>query len=315
MCLVKSGYWLGKLGVVPLVNDNQNALWDKVWSVQGPPKMCQFLWRACKGSLPVRLLRFHRHMHSSPMCTRCNNGEDSLCHVVLDCANFRTVWATSPFHSLIADAPRDSFDCLFLWLHSHASTNDFSIVCAAMWACWMGRNQQVLENSSCDVAKLAVALCRLVVEHGNYVQKIKTIPKCSVLQYSVCQPPMQCVKINFGAHVSDGDTRVLGVVLRDDHGSILLTGTRKVQARWSVEISEIYAALYGLLLARRIGYKRVHLEGDAQNVVTAIQDHVHGFSNVQLIYDCCFEVLSFIDFSMFSHVRRIGNTVAHMVAR
>ncbi|XP_057541606.1 uncharacterized protein LOC130820302 [Amaranthus tricolor] len=33
------------------------------------------------------------------------------------------------------------------------------------------------------------------------------------------------------------------------------------------------------------------------------------------VYDCCFDVLSYFDFAMFSYVRRARNTVAHMVAR
>ena len=88
-----------------------------------------------------------------------------------------------------------------------------------------------------------------------------------------------------------------------------------MQATWSVELSEASVALYGLMIVRRMGYKRIHLEGDALNVITAIKNQVQGLSLIHLVYDCCFEVIAFFDFVMFSYVLIAGNTVTHMVAR
>lgn len=128
-------------------------------------------------------------------------------------------------------------------------------------------------------------------------------------------PCAQFVKINFDEHVGADNTRGLGMVLRDDKGAIILTGTRKVQARWNVELSEAFAALYGLKVASRMGYKRIHLEGDAFNVMAALHKQDQGLSPLHLVYDCCFEMFDSFEFVMFSHVRRVGNTVAHMIAR
>lgn len=57
------------------------------------------------------------------------------------------------------------------------------------------------------------------------------------------------------------------------------------------------------------------MEGDAINIVTGIYNRVQGSSPFHLVYDCCFDVLSYFDFSMFSYVHRAGNIVAHMVAK
>ena len=66
---MKSGNWLGRLGSLETVGDMHNQLGSKVWGIQGPPKLRHFLWRACKGSLPVNVTRFRRHMHDSDVCT------------------------------------------------------------------------------------------------------------------------------------------------------------------------------------------------------------------------------------------------------
>lgn len=41
--IVKSGYWLGRLGVEAQQRDPNNQLWIKVWSIQGPPKLRHFI--------------------------------------------------------------------------------------------------------------------------------------------------------------------------------------------------------------------------------------------------------------------------------
>ena len=36
-------------------------------------------------------------MHPSAICTRCNEGDESLCHALLECADARDVWLASLF--------------------------------------------------------------------------------------------------------------------------------------------------------------------------------------------------------------------------
>lgn len=52
-----------------------------------------------------------------------------------------------------------------------------------------------------------------------------------------------------------------------------------------METSEAAAAQFGLQLALRFGISRVHLEGDAMNVVQAISDTHQGLAPIYHIYD------------------------------
>lgn len=123
------------------------------------------------------------------------------------------------------------------------------------------------------------------------------------------------MKINFDAHIHPAQRRCLGIVLRDDEGKVILTGTRYVQASWSVEVTEAAAALYGLEVAHRSGYNHIHLEGDAISVINAISKQQQGLSPIHLIYDNISIVRSLFSSFTCTHVRRCGNTVAHLVAR
>lgn len=102
---------------------------------------------------------------------------------------------------------------------------------------------------------MAISLCGLVAKYGSYVQKVYTVPNPCVQHFNLWQPPVvQYIKINFDAYVSNCEMRGLGVVLHDDRVCILFTGTKMMQATWSVELSKAMAALNWLMIARRMGY-------------------------------------------------------------
>ncbi|CAO2816818.1 unnamed protein product [Amaranthus hypochondriacus] len=257
-----------------------------------------------------------RHIRESNLCSRCNEAPESICHALFDCVEPRNLWRTSPFYSMIDDAPKQSFDEFFQWIHAHTTAAELPLLCASIWACWVDRNKQIMENSSSNPMNLSTGFIKMVMDYNIYAQKVFTshFPRlpCAVSW----QPPNQgWIKINFDAYIGHGCRRGLGVVCRDDQGDVLLTGTRLCQANWDVEASEAMAAKYGLEIARRMGYDQIHLEGDALNVISAISNRIAGRAPIHLIYDSIISMLdSFADVK-FSFVRRGGNTVAHMVAR
>ena len=59
-----------------------------------------------------------------------------------------------------------------------------------------------------------------------------------------------------------------------------------------MDTSEASAACYGLEVALRMGYKMIQLEGDALNVINAINNKDNGLAPIHLVYDCiaCFFV-------------------------
>ena len=115
---------MGLLGSAAELN---NQLWSKVWNLQGPPKLRHFLWHACKGSLPVNVVMFRRHIRESNMC-RCNETSESICHALIECVDPRNLWMSSPLGSLIHDVARQSFEDFLLWLHSHTTADELSLL-------------------------------------------------------------------------------------------------------------------------------------------------------------------------------------------
>lgn len=228
-------------------------LWSKIWNIQGPPKLRHFLWRACKGSLPVYEVMLRRHIRESSLCPCYNEASESICYAIVDCVKPCNLWMSSPYSTLIQDAPRQSFEAFFLSLHEHASADELPLLCSSLWVCWMNRNKHVMENTNCDIIQLAAALIKMVTDYKEYAQKVFTIPMHRAPTADAWRPPGRgWIKVNFDAYVGVGCRRGLAIVCRDDQGIVLLTRTRLCRENRSVETLEAMAAMYGLTIVKRI---------------------------------------------------------------
>ena len=163
--LVKSCYCLGFLGaprgtLYEGAVDNSN-MWKVMRQLSAPPKLSHFLWRACKNSLPVNVVCHYRHMTSSPTCSRCNEGPESIFHALFDCNKVCEMWKSHPYFDSVHAAPRDSFVDCFLWLHSHSSTDGFENICASMFS----RNKEVMDGSQSNIEQLSTAYVKMLKEY------------------------------------------------------------------------------------------------------------------------------------------------------
>ncbi|KAK1371603.1 hypothetical protein POM88_037695 [Heracleum sosnowskyi] len=70
-------HWLAKLGHHSpwLLTNGSNAehLWKRLWSLNVPPKLQHFIWRACKGSLSVKERLNNRHIITDSVCQVCGD--------------------------------------------------------------------------------------------------------------------------------------------------------------------------------------------------------------------------------------------------
>lgn len=95
MFYVKSVYWLRMLGHTRTwqVNNGQheNDMWRLVWSIEGPPKLKHFMWRACKGSLAVKERICYRHYTADNMCQICGKVE-IIIHFLFEYEHDANIW-------------------------------------------------------------------------------------------------------------------------------------------------------------------------------------------------------------------------------
>ncbi|CAO2820766.1 unnamed protein product [Amaranthus hypochondriacus] len=318
---VRSGYWMGTLGLgslsPPVSSDHVEHLWDKVWSIDCPPKARHFLWRACNNSLAVNSIRHHRHIASSPVCEGCGLFPETIFHALIECSWVHHVWVGHPDFPLVSSAPKSSFKDFLAWVIEHGTSQSISSITAVLWALWTARNQRIFNGHCPNISTVVTSFSKMVRDYNVYAERVFKcpLPTSSISPSRWSPPEVEWVKVNFDANIADNDERGLGAVARNADGLLLVAGVRRIKASWNVELSELMAAAYGLELARRLGYSHVILEGDCSTVIHGIWQCPRGFSPFFLILDYIQSLLpSFLGFRC-SLIRRQCITVAHFMAQ
>ena len=69
------------------------STWNMIWSLNVPPKVHTFIWRACSTCLPTQdnLLRYR--VRVDPTCEMCKQEPETTSHVLWTCPFARNVWA------------------------------------------------------------------------------------------------------------------------------------------------------------------------------------------------------------------------------
>ncbi|XP_074318791.1 uncharacterized protein LOC141655620 [Silene latifolia] len=158
---------------------------------------------------------------------------------------------------------------------------------------------------------------RLVQEYNGYMQRVggANCPRQEIGEVQWLKPDVGVIKINTDAVVLEDGSVGLGVVARDCHGGVLLVASKRVRAAWDVDVAESKAMAYGLELAYNNGFTQVVIESGALNVVRAVSKRVEVRSPLSL---CIQEVQVLASNPIcrgFCHIKRNGNTVAHLCAR
>ncbi|XP_056692194.1 uncharacterized protein [Spinacia oleracea] len=307
------------LGRAQVGSDEESDMWKLVWNLGGPPKLSHFVWQACKGSMAVRGELFRRHIALDDLCSCCGLEVETINHVLFECEVAKHIWDGSNFASLINGCPSVSFPRRLRWIASKVSIDEVRCILTMAWGIWFCRNKFVHDQTKVDAPSTIAGFLKLVDDYRAYSGKvfapITTTQYACLSSSSWVPPPSGIVKVNIDAHIMEGEYVGLGVVIRDMAGVVLVAATRRIKVGWNACTSEAAAARYGMQVARRCGYNSIWLESDALNVVKAIDRPTIGYSPLFLIYDDINMLSKSFNVFVISHVKRAGNTVAHLVAR
>ena len=104
-------------------------------------------------------------------------------------------------------------------------------------------------------------------------------------------------------------------VIRNDKGLVMAAFTQVIPLPTSVEMVEVLAARSAIGFAQELSLDQIILEGDSKTCINALsKGGWESLSFGHIIKDINFFASAFRCLS-FSHTRRIGNIVAHRLAR
>ena len=87
--LVKSGY----LSLQEEVTDERSILWKKLWKLNIPPKVMNFMWRMLSGFLPTADILRGCRLQVDPSCPICFHERESAHHLFLHCPLIIECWS------------------------------------------------------------------------------------------------------------------------------------------------------------------------------------------------------------------------------
>ncbi|XP_021722000.1 uncharacterized protein LOC110689525 [Chenopodium quinoa] len=246
----KSSYWLARMGHVSgwteRFRGDRAAIWNAIWNNGGPPKLCQFLWRACTKSLATLGRLRQRHVRDNGVCGVFHNSQESIVHAIFLCPNVSQVWDFSPFADLLRDAPSESFFDKFTWVKGKLNKSDLLEFAAFAWATWSYRNSVVFDNSWQNRDVRVLGFLRLVKDYKKYNNVVRVSSPTAVARNEWKPPSAVFIRINSDAAVINENNASIGMVLRDEQGVMVAAKVKRIAGMPSIKVLEAMAARMGL---------------------------------------------------------------------
>ncbi|XP_026451517.1 uncharacterized protein LOC113351800 [Papaver somniferum] len=251
----------------------------------------------------------------------CETQVESLQHLLIECDHAKRIWLEM---NVNVSGMQSQHIEIISWISSWftSTQTDFEenqlwisrLMCTS-WHIWKNRCAKVFNTNVlncrliCSYITQMVNQCMLEVSSQSKLQTEETPPEW-------CPPSFNSFKINMDASFDYNNKDVgIGLILRDHAGT-----TRAIRGRYSnggldPEQAECWAMKQAVLWANELNLRSVIFESDCKNEITSISDvkpTVHWMN--QGYIDEIRHLLKNFMFSEVSHVKRLANNIAHVIA-
>ncbi|KAM2552223.1 hypothetical protein TB2_016639 [Malus domestica] len=281
---VKSGYrWLQLRSLasrdhrLPRTRAIPKKLWNLVWSLPVPAKICLFFWLSLHRGIATQEILFWRRVSLSPICPICNCQDETIEHIFLQCLWVTAIWFGGALNYKIDG---DSISSWADWLlevlvRFPGCTAKKKWVCSyvtfTVWFIWRTRCEFVFNQVPIHHFRVLLGVSSAI---GYYWDAMgwtgigATRPSaCSVQVPHWIPPPSSFYKINVDASWSlSTHSGFAGVVIRDANGQFM-AAERYAFSSPSVVAAEATALLRGCELGSSLGFQLVILESDSRESI------------------------------------------------
>ncbi|XVF82801.1 hypothetical protein PTKIN_Ptkin16aG0079000 [Pterospermum kingtungense] len=287
-------------------------VWRKLWNAQVPLKVRFFGWRLCQDIIPMYASLSRRKIMDSPICPRCTNEEETSTYAIRDCRLAREAWA---FLSCKNEWSGDRSSNAIQWftiVTKNMPKEHFEEGLVVMWALWNWRNKKIKEGVKID-AKIVVRRS-LSYLHEFKKAQLKEANLTTALTWK--PPDGTTYKVNFdGAVHMEEAVGGAGVVIRDWRGHIIGAMHATTNGISTAELAEAKAATIALNFAKDLGLSNIILEGDASNIITAINSSQLDLSPIGNLIEEVRAICKDFRACQTRHVKREANMAAHTLAK
>ncbi|KAG7547813.1 Ribonuclease H domain [Arabidopsis suecica] len=325
---VKSGYHqLSKPDLeFPSQLPSNMDIWKAIWALNVPPKLKHFWWKIIHNALPVADNLAHRHIKITTNCLFCNEGTESIIHLLFQCRVAKEIWELSPicispgqleratsllqiFQDLISSKGKSGFkDHLFPFIgwRIWKARNDL-LYSNRRWAIPDIIHQALLDFSLWKNAQTESKRLHLDKNHAPALEQIVPPLKTSLYCYTDA------------SWIDSSKNAGIGWALADGSGKYLLKGSSSIAPTTSALEAEAIALLEAVLQLRRLNYQNITFCGDSASLyryLERVKTHSCPQSGVLEIQSYLDDITAMTkDCSGFQLIPRTANHVADALAK
>ncbi|KAL0404526.1 UNVERIFIED_CONTAM: hypothetical protein Sradi_2093400 [Sesamum radiatum] len=128
----------------------QGELWFLIWKSETPPRVRMFMWRLCKGALPILDNLGRRKPGIDTLCPICGDHIETVKHTFLLCPFARQIWALSCIPWRNISCWHHGIEEWILQVMREISSVDIARFFTLCWVIWQKRCQKLMENQLMD---------------------------------------------------------------------------------------------------------------------------------------------------------------------
>ena len=314
---VRSGYWLATKGKsVPSSSTSSHThWWKRFWRLRIPSKIRIFLWKAYHNWIPS-LVNLAKHgVPTQKRCPICNETDDTTLHALWGCKTLESLKVVCDSFIRFKLPPQCDLKEFLLTANDCLSVENLELLCVLLWRIWFRRNKWIhektwLDDESCySWARQHLA----DFQEANSQKEVSTKKETSKPWQA---PSYGWVKVNSDAAWCSKQKKFgLGTTIRDYTGKVLASAATPISSSVSVDVAESWALERGAGLAKQLGFSAVVLESDCSAVIKALDLRTASAAEINYVFDNIHEICSNFHLYKFSYIQRMGNQVAHNLAR
>ncbi|XP_021603210.1 uncharacterized protein LOC110608295 [Manihot esculenta] len=313
---VKSAYFCalelsGRTGVL-----DYNDGWNHLWSLDIPPKVRDFLWRAYRGVFPTRDILLRRGIHVPATCLFCDHDE-SISHVFLHCPMAVELLRLADFSTAV-DFP--IFMDFFIHIYNTFGRERTARMAIHAWKLWHVRNERLWVNKVLSPSEVHHAASSYFTDYvALLVARLRTLSHSSVprVLHLVEATTLEVDWIAFidCAVFASADLFDFAAVFEDLEGffSIVISGF--YEGGGQPVIAETLALRQCVSYARDCFLQPGCIFTDNQSLVLAICSPLDDFSEFGLVISDCKDAMRSHGNIHVRWVRRSENRATHLLAR
>ena len=116
------------------------GLWKRLWSLNVPPKVWTFMWRACYNVLPTKSKLARRKVQIDPKCFFCGQKDETTEYILWECPFARNVWALVWGKLQKSNSVAENFFMLARHMIQSLDRKELELWAITSWSLWSARS-------------------------------------------------------------------------------------------------------------------------------------------------------------------------------